>query len=174
MKKKLLSIMMVSLITCGMLIGCGDSSSKADNSTAPKTTEAPKETAKTTESPKATDTAKKDASTTEAKKSEVIQVPVTIINGTDVDFSELYTSGTKVEDWGDNIIDKGAVFAPGSTVKATFGVDVDNLKWDFKAVDGNGDSLEFEGLDLSNCDSSGVKIKLSYDRNTQTGTITAE
>lgn len=168
MKKKLLAIMLASLMTCGMLIGCGSNSSKTDTAATTKTTEPAKETTKTTEAQK------KDTSTTDTKKQEVVQIPVTIENGTDVDFSELYTSGSKIEHWGDNLIAKGETFAPGSTVKGTFGVDANNLKWDFKAVDGDGASLEFEGLDLSNCNSNGVKIKLKYDRNTQTGTITAE
>ena len=168
MKKKLLSVMLVSFIACGMLIGCGDSSSETDKSKDTKTTEASKETSKTT------DTEKKDTSTTDAEESGIVQVPVTIINGTDVDFSELYTSSSKIEHWGENLIGGGTTFAPGSTIECTFGVDVENLKWDFKAVDSEGDSLEFEGLDLSDCDASGVKVKLSYDRNTQTGTITAQ
>lgn len=174
MKKKLLSVMLVSLIACGMLIGCGDSSSETDKSKDTKTTEASKETSKTTEAAKTTDTEKKDTSTTDAEESGIVQVPVTIINGTDVDFSELYTSSSKIEHWGENLIGGGTTFAPGSTIECTFGVDVENLKWDFKAVDSEGDSLEFEGLDLSDCDASGVKVKLSYDRNTQTGTITAQ
>ena len=158
MKKKLLALMITSLVACGMLIGCEDNNSKSDTATTNKSTEAAKETTKPTE----------------AVKPEIVQVPVTIINGTDVDFSELYTSSSKIEHWGDNLIAEGETFAPGSTVEGTLGVDADNLQWDFNAIDGNGDSLEFEGLDLSNCNSTGVKIKLTYDRNTQTGTITAE
>lgn len=186
MKKKLLAIMIASVMVCGILIGCGGSSSTKTNSTEPaKTTDTAKENTEkpkeNTEKPKETtdkaketaDAAKKDTSATDNTQ-QVIQVPVNIMNGTDVDFAELYTSGANVEDWGDNLIGNGVTFAPGSGIHATFNVDANNLKWDFKAVDCNGDSLEFNGLDLSNCNTSGITIKLMYDRDTQTGTITAE
>ena len=171
MKRKLLAISIATIIAFGALTGCGDSKSKTIDSAAPaKTTE----TAKHADKPKEnTNEAKKDTSAAD-KKQEVLEVPVTIMNGTDVDFAELYTSGANVEDWGDNLITGGVTFAPGSGIKATFNVDAKNLKWDFKAVDKEGTSLEFNGLDLSNCDSSGITVKLSYDRSTQTGTITAE
>lgn len=193
MKKKLLAIMIASVMACGMLIGCGGSSTKTNSTEPAKTTdtakpntEKPKESAEkpkeNTEKPKdaaadkakeTADAAKKDTSATDNKQ-QVVQVPVKIMNGTDVDFAELYTSGASVEEWGDNILGSGVTFGPGEGVQATFNVDANNLKWDFKAVDKNGDSLEFNGLDLSNCNASGVTIKLMYDRNTQTGTITAE
>ncbi|MDR3597766.1 hypothetical protein [Clostridium sp.] len=171
MKKKLLVIMILSIVTSGMFIGCGSNSSKSDTVAPAKTTEAAKEPAQTTEPAKQTT---KATETTNTNNQGIVQVPVTIENGTDVDFSELYTSGTKVDVWGDNLIGNGVTFSPGKAIEATFNVDVNNLKWDFKAVDGNGDSLEFQGLDLSNCNADGVKIKLTYDRSTQTGTITAE
>ena len=171
MKKKLLAIMIAAVMACGMLIGCGGSSTKTDAPAPAKTTYTAKEN---TDKPKeTTDVAKKDTSATDNKQ-QVIQVPVTIINGTDVDFAELYTSSINVEDWGSNLIGNGVTFGPGSGIQATFNVDANNLKWDFKAADSNGDSLEFNGLDLSNCNTSGVTVKLSYDRATQTGTITAE
>lgn len=171
MKRKLLAIFIAAIMTCGVLTGCGDSGSKAADSPAPaKTTETAKEADKPKES---TEEAKKDASGAD-DKAKVVQVPVTIMNGTDVDFAELYTSGANVDNWGDNLITGGVTFAPGGGIKATFNVDANNLKWDFKAVDSEGTSLEFNGLDLSNCDSNGITVKLTYDRSTQTGTITAQ
>ena len=172
MKRKLIAMSIATIMVFGVLTGCGDSKSKTADSAAPaKTTETAKEN---TDKPKEnTEEAKKDTSASDNKQ-QVIEVPVTIMNGTDVDFAELYTSGTNVEDWGDNLITGGVTFAPGGGIKATFNVDANNLKWDFKAVDKEGTSLEFNGLDLSNCNANGVTIKLTYDRNTQTGTITAE
>lgn len=166
MKKKLLAIFIAGVMTCGALTGCGDSGSKTASSPAPaKTTEAAKDT---------TDEAKKDTSATDAKKQEVIQVPVTIVNTTDIEFSELYTSGAGIDNWGESILGAGVKFGAGTAVKTAFNVDANNLKWDFKAVDSAGDSIEFQGLDLSNCNTTGVTVKLSYDRDTKTGTITAE
>lgn len=112
----------------------------------------------------------RSSSSQKNNQQKAIQVPVTIINGTDVEFAKLYASSTTLDDWGSNLINGGS-FPPGYEIKATFGVDANNLLWDFKAVDLYGDYLEFDGLDLSDCDVSGVTITLSYDRQTHTGRI---
>lgn len=206
MKKKLLAVIIASVMVCGMLIGCGGSSSKNDPPAPAKTTDTGKEITdaakestdkskqnidaakeNANKSKEDVDTAKgssnksKDISNGEKKgtsasnnKQQVIRVPVTIINGTDVEFSELYASGVSVQNWGKNILDDGVTFGPGEGIRATFSVDANNLQWDFKAVDNYGYYLEFNGLDLSNCDSSGITITLRYNRATQTGTIIAE
>lgn len=151
---------------------------KQDNNAAKNSTDKSKENTNTdkknVDKPKQSPDAGKKDNTATNNRQQCIQVPVTIINGTDVDFAGLYASGASVKDWGDNIIDEGEIFEPGDRMRATFNVDVNNLRWDFKAVDIYGDYLVFNGLDLSQCDSSGITIKLSYNRTTGTGTITAE
>ena len=42
-------------------------------------------------------------------------------------------------------------------------IDQDNVQWDVKAIDNNGDAVEFQGLDLSNCSTSGVTLTLAFD-----------
>ncbi|WP_294373281.1 hypothetical protein [uncultured Clostridium sp.] len=166
MSKKLLSILAVGAISIGLLAGCGGSDS-ADKSSSSQNTTATQESNKSEEKTEA----KKD---TQSEENQVIQVPVTIVNNTDVDFYELYTSGAGTDDWGDDLLG-GQVLSPNTQLQdIAFNIDADNLKWDLLAKDEAGDALEFYGLDLSECSTDGITISLTYDRDTQTGTITAE
>jgi hypothetical protein len=210
MKKKLLAIIVATVMTCGMLIGCGNSSPKNTPSEPVKTTDTANnntnavkdplnlgtDNTNTTKGNTNTNTANNNNNTTNNNNNnnnnnnynnapkntsvpynnqqKVIQVPVTIINGTDIKFAKLYASSINVDNWGNNILSNGVNFGPGNAVIATFGVDANNLRWDFKAVDYYGDSLEFNGLDLSKCNANGITITLTYNRQTHTGRITAK
>ncbi|MDT8717891.1 hypothetical protein IAI10_14595 [Clostridium sp. 19966] len=194
MKKKLLSIMLAATIASGILIGCSKDSSNNNAAQPAKVTETGKNSTNTVKENNNSTTNNttnnnsnnnatantnnsnsnnsKFSSSSANTEQEVIQVPVTIINGTDVEFAKLYASGIDVDNWGNNLIGSGT-FPPGYELKVKFGVDANNLKWDFKAVDLYGDSLVFNGLDLSNCNVDGVTITLSYNRQTHISTITA-
>lgn len=149
MAKKLLAIIVAVAMTCGMFVGC-ENTNTGENNTSPKLD-----------------------STVDNNNQKFIQVAVKIVNGTTVDFAELYTSGVTINNWGDNLLDNGVTFAPGDAVNVTFNIDENNLKWDFKAIDYYGNSLEFNGLDLSNCDVNGINITLTYNNQTQIGEIIA-
>lgn len=183
MSKKILALMVSAVMVTAALAGCGsDTSSKSSSASSASTTSS--SSASTTASSSTASTSSSSADKTQspapaadnnADASQVIQVPVTIINNTDVDFYELYTSGAGVDSWGDNIIPQGQALSPGTQLsQIVFTIDANNLKWDLMAKDENGDALEFYDLDLSNCSTDGITISLTYDRNTQTGTITAQ
>ena len=106
--------------------------------------------------------------------SDSISVPVTIVNNTDIDFYELYATGSGSDDWGEDLLGE-EIFPPDTQLEdIEFEIDADNLEWDLLAKDEDGDSLEFYGLDLSLRSTTGSTISLTYDRDTETGTITAE
>ena len=137
MSKKLLAIIVAITIVCTMLLGCEKSSSSVNTSEPPKSTETANN-----------NTDKATNSTAGNNDQQYIQVPVTIINGTDINFAKIYASGVNVDTWGSNLLDNGITFAPGDAINITFNIDSNNLKWDFKAVDYNGNYLDFNGLDL--------------------------
>ncbi|MDO5516867.1 MAG: hypothetical protein Q4F66_04885 [Clostridium sp.] len=189
MSKKVMALMVSAIMLTGTLVGCGSDTSSNSSSASPASTTSSSSSASTTSTTSSSttnSTASTSSSSTDktqtpaptannADTPQVIQVPVTIVNNTDVDFYELYTSGAGVDNWGDSIIPQGQVLSPGTQLsQIAFNIDANNLKWDLMAKDENGDALEFYDLDLSNCSTDGITISLTYDRDTQTGTITAQ
>lgn len=152
MKRKLSVLLATAVVVAGVLAGCGGSaapasSSKAASSAAPAASSA---------APAATSSAAASSAA-----AQVLEVPVTFENKCGVDLKELYLSGAGRDDWGDNLLSSG--LKDKESAKGTLLIDAANVKWDIKAVDGNGDSVEFEGLDLSECSTSGVTMTLSFD-----------
>ncbi|MCR5390794.1 MAG: hypothetical protein K6E77_08570 [Lachnospiraceae bacterium] len=151
MKRKLSVLLATAVVVAGVLAGCGGSaapaSSKAASSAAPAASSA---------APAATSSAAASSAA-----AQVLEVPVTFENKCGVDLKELYLSGAGRDDWGDNLLGSG--LKDKESAKGTLLIDAANVKWDIKAVDGNGDSVEFQGLDLSECSTSGVTMTLSFD-----------
>lgn len=155
MKRKLSVLLATAVVVAGVLAGCGGSaapasSSKAASSAAPAASSA---------APAATSSAA--ASSAASSAAQVLEVPVTFENKCGVDLKELYLSGAGRDDWGSNLLGSG--LKDGESAKGTLLIDAANVKWDIKAVDGEGDSVEFQGLDLSECSTSGVTMTLSFN-----------
>ena len=154
MKRKLTVLLATAVVVAGVLAGCGGgsaapaSSSKAASSAAPAAT--------SSAAPAATSSAAASSAA-----AQVLELPVTFENKCGVDLKELYISGAGRDVWGDNLLSSG--LKDKESAKGTLLIDAENVKWDIKAVDGNGDSVEFQGLDLSNCDVSGVTMTLSFN-----------
>lgn len=156
MKRKLSVLLATAVVVAGVLAGCGGSaapasSSKAASSAAPAASSA---------APAATSSAAASSAASSAA-AQVLEVPVTFENKCGVDLKELYLSGAGRDDWGDNLLGSG--LKDGESAKGTLLIDAANVKWDIKAVDGEGDSVEFQGLDLSECSTSGVTMTLSFN-----------
>ena len=153
MKRKLSVLLATAVVVAGVLAGCGGgsaapASSKAASSAAPAASSA---------APAASSAAPAASSAA----AQVLEVPVTFENKCGVDLKELYLSGAGRDDWGDNLLGSG--LKDGESAKGTLLIDAENVKWDIKAVDGEGDSVEFQGLDLSECSTSGVTMTLSFN-----------
>lgn len=156
MKRKLSVLLATAVVVAGVLAGCGGSaapasSSKAASSAAPAASSA---------APAATSSAAASSAASSAA-AQVLEVPVTFENKCGVDLKELYLSGAGRDDWGSNLLGSG--LKDGESAKGTLLIDAENVKWDIKAVDGEGDSVEFQGLDLSECSTSGVTMTLSFN-----------
>ncbi|MFI3212310.1 MAG: hypothetical protein R3Y24_03115 [Eubacteriales bacterium] len=104
---------------------------------------------------------------------EFIQVPVTIINGTGVDITELYVSGETQEDWGDEQL-AGQVMGHGQYLDLVLNVDVNNLLWDICVADAEGTTIEFYGLDITEMPADGFAIELLFDGTEATATVEAD
>ncbi len=153
MKRKLSVLLATAVVVAGVLAGCGGgsaapASSKAASSAAPAASSA---------APAASSAAPAASSAA----AQVLEVPVTFENKCGVDLKELYLSGAGRDDWGSNLLGSG--LKDGESAKGTLLIDAANVKWDIKAVDGEGDSVEFQGLDLSECSTSGVTMTLSFN-----------
>ena len=162
MRKTVTGIVLAGiLVVSSVLAGCGGgsaapaSSSKAASSAAPAASSA----AASSAAPAASSAA---ASSAAGSQASVLEVPVVFENKCGVDLKELYLSGAGRDEWGSDTLG-GQGLKDGESAKGTLLIDANNIKWDIKAVDGNGDSVEFEGLDLSNCDSSGVTMTLAFN-----------
>lgn len=163
-------------MVCTMFVGCGIDFSNGSKTTPTKSTNtvpAPAPTPTPTPTTNTTNSGTQNNNNLNTNTQDYIKVPVTMINDTDVDFTELYASGSALNRWGSNLVNTGD-FAPGGNLYLTFNIVPSNSKWDFKAVDYQGSSLTFTGLDLANCSTNGIIITLTYDRATNTPIITAK
>lgn len=158
MRNKVLGVVLAAVLVVGtaVMAGCGGgsaapASSKAASSAAPAASSA----AASSAAPAASSAA------AGSQAAQVLEVPVVFENKCGVDLKELYLSGAGRDEWGSNTL--GSDLKDGESAKGTLLIDAENVKWDIKAVDGNGDSVEFEGLDLSECNTSGVTMTLSFD-----------
>lgn len=71
----------------------------------------------------------------------------TLHNQTGVEIHELYVSPTTTDDWEEDILGVDTL-APGDSIKVTFDDRESRAKWDLKVVDGKGNSIEWEALNL--------------------------
>ena len=154
MKRRLTVLLATAVVVAGVLAGCGGGSAAPASSS--KAAAASSSKAASSAAPAATSSAAASSAA-----ADVLKVPVTFENKCGVDLKELYLSGAGRDDWGDNLLSSG--LKDKESAKGTLLIDAANVKWDIKAVDGNGDSVEFQGLDLSNCDVSGVTMTLSFN-----------
>ena len=148
MRNKVLGIVLAAVLVVGtaVMAGCGGGSA------APASSKAAAAPAASSAAP---------AAASSAAQASSIEVPVTFTNTLPIDLAELYLSGAGREEWGNNLLPSG--IKAGQSAKGALVIDAENVKWDVKAIDNNGDAVEFRGLDLSNCSTSGVTLKLAFD-----------
>lgn len=89
-----------------------------------------------------------------------IQIPAVVINGTGVDIAAMYISGASQEMWGENVIPEGYVLPHGHYQDLVLNVDENNLQWDIRVEDSQGEALDFQGLDISEMPTEGFGIEL--------------
>ena len=68
-------------------------------------------------------------------------------NQTGVEINSLYVSPHDSDDWGEDILGQDTLVS-GESVKVTFDDREKKVRWDLKVTDKNGNSLEWEDLNL--------------------------
>ena len=71
-----------------------------------------------------------------------------LINNTGVEIAELYISPASTEDWGEDVLTVDTL-PDGNTVDIVFSPEEDADFWDIKIVDGEGASVEWPHLKLT-------------------------
>lgn len=90
----------------------------------------------------------------------------TLVNSTGVLIDKLFVSPHDSEHWGDDILGRD-ILADGESVEIKFHRDEDAAVWDLKIIDKDGNTIEWENLELPTIN----KITLDYDDKKPTATI---
>lgn len=140
--KKLLAILAIIAILATsmfMLTGCGSEETTGGEETSAQET---------------------SSSDTSSSSNTVIQLSVSIVNQyPNLTITGLYLSGAGQDAWGSELLN-GQTMPTGTQLPLVLNIDKNNVKWDIKATDENGTSVEFRNLDLSNVSTSGATITL--------------
>jgi hypothetical protein len=71
----------------------------------------------------------------------------TLVNQTGVEIHELYVSPHSADDWEEDVLGQDTL-PSGDSVEITFSPKTKAKMWDLKVVDGKGNSIEWENLNL--------------------------
>ncbi len=85
------------------------------------------------------------------------ELDFTLINSTGVNIASVYIAPHDSEDWGDDVM-KNDILRDGETVEIRFHPKDDATIWDLRIEDKDGESVEWESLDLSKI--SKLKLKI--------------
>lgn len=173
MKKNLVAKILVALLattaTFG-LVGCNvtttetytETHTDADGNTTTTTT-----TTVTDENGTTTETTTSDEPVEDDEEVEFISASLSIENETNFDFVELYFTAGDDEDWGEDILGEDSPLAVGESITfydAVTYVPESGFYCDLRAVDVDGNSVDFEGLDISFAeDVENIHILIVYD-----------
>jgi len=181
MKKSILSLLLVSALVF-TLTGCTKTTTEtvtdADGNTTTTTTVEENgqstTTVETTEAAQETvEEVAEEVAEEVTEEDDTIIATLTIENTTGVDIVELYFSASDSDDWGNDICD-GDVLNDGTSFvfENAFTYSADAVLWDIMAVDGNGDSVQFNGCDMSyasDCEDILITLAVDDDEDSETG-----
>lgn len=164
MKKRLLFIAMAVVMVMG-LSGCTKTKTVSytdenGNTTTTTTTTTNGETTTVTENSDA------DGTVTSHEEDGYTTASLKFVNLSGVDIYELYIVPDYIDDWGKNIISEENVpLADGETIawNDAFTYSENDLIWDIRAVDGEGEEVSFNGLDISQAeDKNNIEFTFEY------------
>ena len=171
MKKKILSTML-AMVAVASLVGCNVTTTSTYTET---TTDANGNTTTTTTTTTngETTTETTESGPEEAEEAEEVELLVASLafeNQTDFDFAELYFSLDDSDDWGEELLGSDAPLAVGEVITFTDALTYspDGSVWKIKVVDAEGNSVEFDGADVTvTSDPEEVYILFTYDEENQ-------
>ena len=164
MKKRLLFTTMAVVMILG-LVGCTKTKTVSytdenGNTTTTTTTTDSEGTTTVTENTDA------DGNVTSHEEDGYITASLKFVNLSGVDIYELYIVPDYSDDWGENIIsEENAPLADGEYIewKDALTYSEDDLIWDIRAVDGEGEEMSFGGLDVSMAeDKDNIEFTFEY------------
>ena len=184
MKKKIV-LTMVAMVAAVSLMGCNvtttstytETTTDADGNTTTTTTTTTngETTTETTESgPEEEVEEVEEAAETEA---ELTVATITFENETDFDFAELYFALSASDNWGDEILGEDAPLAVGEyiTYPEALTYSEDTSVWDVKAVDAEGNNIEFAEIDMtSSSDPTNIYLLFETEGDGQSYSITIQ
>lgn len=100
--------------------------------------------------------------TTNEEQSDILEVPVTVVNSTGVEIHALYLSGANLDQWGDNLIE-GTTLADGEEKDLVLYVDKTSLQWDLRVEDSDGVAIQWQAIDISEMSTNGFVMELLWD-----------
>lgn len=177
MRNKIVATLVAAVVAVSVM-GCGvtttttytETTTDADGNTTTTTTTT-KDGETTTET--TTETAEEVAEEATEEATEEVESTVATIafdNQTDFDFAELYFSLDGSDGWGDELLGSDAPLAVGEviTLNDALTYSSDGSVWDIKAVDAEGNSVEFNGADVTvTSNPEEVYILFTYDEENQ-------
>lgn len=95
-------------------------------------------------------------------ETDMITLPITVVNNTGVDIYSFYASISDSDNWEEDILDDQILY-DGESIIINFTFDSEQLIWDFAMTDAEDTMIEFYGLDFSDCKMSGATLTLMYD-----------
>lgn len=103
-----------------------------------------------------------EGKTEEKDEDEELTMSITFINNTGIDIYYLYASPAETDEWEEDILDID-ILEYGEAVQVDFTYPGSQTVWDFKVEDGEGNYLEFYGIDFNDYGSDGAAITLNVD-----------
>ena len=162
---KMMAALLAAVCLMGALTGCTTTKSETTTTT---TTDANGNTTTTT-----TTTSTENGNTTESTVTSYVAT-LAISNDTGVDIYGMYFSSNQSEEWGDSIINSEEPLEDGYTITYhnAFTYDSDDLVWDLMVEDADGNSITFEGLDMSYAaDPQNITISLYVEDDGYTASV---
>ena len=148
---------LAAILLTAALAGCTVTTTKTSTSS---TTDANGNTTSTT----TTVTTGNNGTTSETTETVSYEANMSFVNDSGYAFEELYLTEADAETWGDELLGDNAPLASGEYINGTFRYDTDNMIWDLRFIDEDGDDVTVEGIDFGAVeDPQNITITITID-----------
>ena len=148
---KLIATLALSVCVMATLAGC-TTTTTTTNTTTDENGNTTTTTETTTTDENGNTTTETTTETSSDSDVETITADFAVNNETGIDIYAMYIVTSDAETWGDSLVDSDDPFLDGEVLTGSFNYDENNLIWDLRIEDEDGDSVEFNGIDFSYAD----------------------
>lgn len=169
MKRRIVTTM-IAMAVAVSLMGCGVTTTTTYTETTTDSEGNTTTTTTTTTNGETTTETTESAPEEDGEEAQPTVATIAFDNEAGFDFAELYFSSSASDNWGEDILGEDAPLAVGEviTFNEAFTYSADNTVWDIMAVDSEGNSVEFNGADMTAAsDPTNIYILFEYDEETQ-------